>query len=120
MKYLAFESIIGKIFVSVKASNDEVTFIEADGTTYKLCHFQDCCESVYIEDFEGDFSDLENTPIVFAEEITNTNLPPASECDDSYTWTFYKIATVKGWVDIRFFGTSNGYYSESVDFVMLD
>jgi hypothetical protein len=36
--------------------------------------------------------------------------------DESYTWTFYNFATFKGFVTVRFYGSSNGYYSEEVSF----
>ena len=36
---------------------------------------------------------------------------------DSGTWTFYRIQTDKGVAVLRWLGTSNGYYGESVQFV---
>lgn len=103
------EDIIGKTLTKVERTDfdgDTLTFYAEDGTIYDMYHDQDCCESVYIEDICGDLNDLVGVPIVMAEEVY-------SEAD---TWTFYKFATIKGYVTIRWYGTSNGYYSESATF----
>ena len=95
----------------------EITFRSVNGKSWKLSHHDDCCETVIIKDIVGDLSDLIGVPILQAEEVISEDSGmPCSEYDESYTWTFYKLATIKGYVTISWYGTSNGYYSESVDF----
>lgn len=117
-------SLVGKTITSIKGLNkdsEEIIFECSDGSKYKMYHEQDCCESVWLADIYGDKEDLIGTPILKAEINTNEDCPPleGTEPYTSYTWTFYTLATVKGTVDLRWYGTSNGYYSESVDFIKI-
>lgn len=112
----------GKILTDIRQLDDEIIFTTDDNQEYKMYHSQDCCEDVNIEDIVGDLQDLLGTPVLKAEEVVNRNETPEgilkehNKYEDSYTWTFYKIDTIKGGVTIRWYGSSNGYYSESVDF----
>jgi len=66
---------------------------------------------------------LVGSPLLIVEEVSNYEPADAEEdnedeydySDFSETWTYYRLATAKGDVSIRWFGSSNGYYSESVD-----
>ena len=112
--------LVGKTVYKIMDDKEQVVFFCNDGTTYKLYHEQDCCENVQLEDICGDLQDLVDTPILQAEEVSGEDPPGYSYSDTSHTFTFYKFATIKGSVTLRWLGESNGYYSESVDFVELD
>jgi hypothetical protein len=107
-------TLIGKTLLRVTNTADEMVFETDMGERYRLYHEQSCCESVEIEDIIGDLSDLVGGPILLAEERTNSDNPKHDY--DSHTWTFYELATLKGRVSVRWYGSSNGYYSESVSF----
>lgn len=125
MSYLsdAHGKIVRKIYNesgSIPQQMDEELILEfTDNTILKFYHNQDCCESVYLEDICGDLDDLIGNPILELVAISSQNqpknIPPKG--GESETWTFYKISTIKGSVTIRWYGTSNGYYSEEVDFI---
>lgn len=113
-----FSDLLGDIIIKVDicGAMSEVVFITMKGKKYRMWHEQDCCESVYLYDGADDIQDILDHPILLAEEVTSRENPPETEFVDSFTWTFYKLATVKGNVTLRWLGESNGYYSEAVDF----
>lgn len=120
-KFVEFDILKGKVLKDIKVDKvkNVILFIDEDGVTYKMFHEQDCCEGVWIEDICGEINNLINNPIVIAEQVTRNDLEPLDEYDECYTWTFYKLATIKGYVTIRWYGTSNGWYSEEVDFTII-
>ena len=116
-----FKDLIGKKIIEItglEVGSDLVVFVCEDGKQFKMYHDQDCCESVQVEDVCGDIAHLIGQTVLSAEESSNNDDPPAFS--ESHTWTFYRIATNRGMVVIRWLGESNGYYAESVDFEEID
>ena len=108
------EDMVGKVFTSIRNEDTELVFENAT-ERFVFFHQQDCCEHVSIEDVCGDLQDLVGEPLLLAEEVSGETPVDFNErYYESVTWTFYKFATRRGYVDVRWLGESNGYYSEGV------
>lgn len=134
--------------IGLKSGSDTVKFVTSEGRTFQMHYYQDCYANCTVEDVIGDINDLIGVPLTMAELVISGE-PDASTIterkadyekrkaekgedfysygptpengwkDESETWSFYKFATVKGYVTIRWYGSSNGYYSETTTFEEL-
>lgn len=103
--------------VEVDQTKESMLFTSTCGRQFLFRHDQDCCERVAIDDIAGDLPDLVGYTLLVSEEVSSLDGfvdTVHDSYDDSHTWTFYKFATVKGYVTVKWLGESNGYYSESV------
>jgi hypothetical protein len=125
--------LIGQTLKAFEADTSEnrVKITTESGKQYLLYYSQDCCENVKIESIQGYLSHLVGAPILeVTEKILSggdgngdgfdwpDDLPkgPDHYQPESYTWTTFTFTTSKGTVRVRWYGESNGYYSESVSF----
>jgi len=117
-----FSELLGKTIEKIDVGEYEIRIECSDGSKYIMYHYQNCCETVYVESVVGDVTDLIGTPILLAEASTSDENPEGVDMkyQDSFQWTFYKLATIKGYVDIRWYGNSNGWYSVEVRFERND
>lgn len=116
-----FGALVGTVLSVIDVEDDRVTFTLSDGRSVQLFHEQNCCETVLLHNVNSSWTDLLDSPILFAEESSNlTDQVLDSDYNQSHTWTFYRIGTVKGTVVMRWLGTSNGYCSESVNVEWYD
>jgi hypothetical protein len=69
---------------------------------------------VEIKDVDGNLIDLIGAPLLDATETIKTG---EASYGDTYAETTFALATSKARVVVKWYGQSNGYYSESVSFV---
>jgi hypothetical protein len=90
----------------------ETVTIFCDKGAIVLKHWHDCCEQVFVEDFDGDPEALVGATIADFREDTSD----VDECLYGVSMhTFYNLITDKHDAMIRWYGESNGFYSISVD-----
>lgn len=115
--------IIGKRVLAVnglKKGSEAVDFLLSDGSIFEMAYHQDCCARCDILDLDCEPADFIDQKILHAEEVSNEIDPePEGRGDESHTWTFVKFTTPKGHFMVRWYGESNGYYSESPSFTLL-
>lgn len=111
--YTTFSDLIGKTIVSIDGLDSDHVVIKTEcGKTYRMQHFQDCCESVSLKEVLGNPSDIIGTPIRYANSDT-------SDCSGTYesgTRTTFTLSTDDDSLILVWEGYSNGYYSEGVSF----
>lgn len=112
------EKAYGKVVSGVKVGKDgeDLWIMFSDGPRLHFMHYRDCCEDVSIEDIDIDLQDIVGSRLYSIEEASKTG----GGYGYSSTWTFYKIQTSSQCATVRWYGESNGYYSEEVDWEYLE
>lgn len=108
-----------KSITGLHQTSESVIITFEDGSYLEQRHSQDCCETVFVEQVDGN----PNKHIgaiaheLIEKVLTKDEMDPADlpEYTESITATFYTLKTSKGYLDWRWYGESNGYYSEDVD-----
>lgn len=108
-------TMTGHLLLATEAYSETVK-VYTTGGVFEFYHEQDCCESVYVAetDMPEGLDVCEGEEIMLAEERVNY-VSPSDSLYDSETNTFYTIRSLGRDLDMHWKGTSNGYYSESVD-----
>ena len=119
-----FEKLKGKKIVNIYIENfkekiDKIIFEIEDDLWIRIFHEQDCCEFVRLYDINGGkLEDLIGGTIGrfdWSSSIEKEpNINDENTQDESFTWTFYRIATEKVFLTLRWLGESNGCYSEEM------
>lgn len=120
-KNIDISILTGKTITKIDGMSKDsemVTIYTSDGKIYQMYMEEEYGADIYLEDVCGDILDLIGYPILKSEKETNKENSEDGQImkDLSFTWTFYKLSTIKGDVTLRWYGASEGYYSEEVDF----
>lgn len=126
---MTFQKLVGQKLASVDVINErEIRFTTDSGLVVLFYHEQDCCENVRLITPDGDVKQLVGRCVLEVKEnivrigddvddnyIIGKDVPDFNpKYAESWTDTRFEFITDEGTEVIRWFGESNGYYSESI------
>jgi frataxin-like iron-binding protein CyaY len=113
---------VNQLVKFIDVSGDSIMITLEDGTKYYFDHQQDCCENVSIYDWKGNYHDLVGKKLLYIDSDNDDFIDETKDIylDYSNTCTTIKFVTDENTVISRWIGSSNGYYSESVDLMILE
>jgi len=115
-----FASLLGRTLVEIRGAfegSEEVVLMTADKKAYRLHGDSGYVLDTRLEDIAGNVADLVGTPLLMAQVVSSQAAPSDLKSYgewESSTWTYYKLATVKGYVTLRWWANSDGNYCEEV------
>lgn len=107
-------SVLGETDEDEDGCNGTQVVITIDDGEYVFGHIPDCCAYASVMQVDGELDDLVGEPFAMAEIVEHKR--NEGHGDEGETWSFLKLATIKGSVTVHWKGVSNGYYSESIGF----
>jgi hypothetical protein len=114
------EELVGKKIVDLAENHEgDLTFTMSDGSIYEMGYVPDCCATCVVESGLDDLKAMIGQKLVAVTEDSSKETPADVKQEytpESQTWTFYTFRSNKATAQLRWFGSSNGYYSESVTF----
>lgn len=119
-----WHDLIGQTITEISApiGDAEILIRTAQGGI-RAFHEVDCCESVDLMRVDGDVETLIGGVVTMAEDDTGCVPPDWAEKayeGESVTWTKLTLGTASGSVHFWVCGSSNGYYSETLEFELID
>lgn len=126
LDFIVGEEVMNVQLIKEDGDVDEVVLYFKSGRRLYIYHDYDCCENVTLIDVVGgNIDDLVGQKIVSIKSVSKQTDDKMIDrenvrMDESNTWTFVTISTMRDDITLRWHGGSNGYYSESVDFNYYD
>lgn len=111
------ESLVGETIthIDVDESQSEILFTTQSGKQILVHHWQQCCEEVKLAGIDGDIYSL----VGWVARDISEETEEGKSGDGTWTKTVLTFRVGGLAVVTRWFGESNGYYSENVDFSLV-